>query len=61
VNELVEPVEDAKGFVYEKAPLLKYLKSKGGRCRSPIAETNHMISVKELRPAKHILASQHTA
>eukprot|EP00890_Picochlorum_soloecismus_P005823 jgi/Picsp_1/6241/NSC_03595-R1_protein len=56
--DLDEPVEDAKGFVYEKKPLVDYLRQAKGRRKSPIAETNHIVTVNELKPAKHVLAAQ---
>ena len=56
--DLEEPVQDAKGFVYEKKPLVDYLRQAKGRRKSPIAETNHIVTVNELKPAKHVVAAQ---
>jgi hypothetical protein len=58
---LKEPVEDSKGFVYEKSALIDYIRktSKGrGRVLAPIAEVNHYVSEKEIRPAQSILDAQ---
>lgn len=60
---LKEPVEDSKGFVYEKSALIDYIRktSRGrGPVRAPIAEVNHCITEKEIRPAKSILEAQRT-
>ena len=60
--DLKEPVEDAKGFVYEKEALEAYIKkqTKGrkGKILSPIAETNHYITLSELKPCSAILEAQ---
>lgn len=58
---LKEPVEDAKGFVYEKRALIDYIRktSRGrGRVQAPIAEVNHFITEKEIKPATSIIEAQ---
>ena len=57
--ELDEPVEDSKGFVYEKADIVNFMKGKSIQC--PVAGTNHMVSAAGLRPAKAIIRAQSRA
>lgn len=54
--DLEDPVEDANGFVYEKKPLMRYLR--GGSRESPFAETNHVVHARDIKPAAHILAAK---
>jgi len=59
--QLKEPVEDSKGFVYEKSALIDYIRTKSmgrGRVRAPIAEVNHYITAREIKPATSILQAQ---
>ena len=59
VMELEEAVEDLKGFVYEKADIVHFMKGKAIQC--PVSGTNHMISAAGLRPARAIIRAQSQA
>jgi len=58
VEAIEDPVEDEKGYVYEKAAIEQYVRSHTGRgrgdtCSCPHAGTSHQISMQSLRPAKN--------
>lgn len=51
VEEMEDPVEDARGFVYEREAIVQYIgKSKSTAC--PVAGTNHKVTVSELKPSR---------
>ena len=57
--ELEEPVEDLKGFVYEKADMVRFMKGRAIQC--PVSGTNHTVSAAGLRPARAILRAKSQA
>lgn len=51
VEEMDDPVEDERGFVYEREAIVQYIgKSKSKDC--PVAGTNHKVTVSELKPSR---------
>jgi len=52
VHKLEEPVRDKPGYVYEKAAVEGYIRSKGGSAQAPIGGAAHTIFIDELAPAK---------
>lgn len=61
VMQLKEPVEDPKGFVYERSALMDYFRKAPkvrGKVRAPMAEVNHYISAKDIKPAMSIIEAQ---
>ena len=54
LGDLVEPVQDAKGYVYERAAVVAYIRSKVvgslGQCPCPSAGTTHLLNEAELLP-----------
>jgi hypothetical protein len=64
--ELEDPVEDQMGFVYEKSAIVDAIrKANNPRSRnkltSPIAGTNHLIGMEDLKPSKAIKREQKKA
>lgn len=55
--ELEEPVQDSLGFVYEKAAILSYIKTKGknGAVDAPSSGVAHQIRAADLVPAKAVI------
>lgn len=58
--ELDEPVEDLKGFVYERADIVRFMKQQQS-ILCPVSGTNHSVSVGDLRPARAIMRAQSRA
>mmetsp|Transcript_138 Transcript_138/g.301 ORF Transcript_138/g.301 Transcript_138/m.301 type:complete len:250 (-) Transcript_138:266-1015(-) len=55
VMELVEPVEDKKGYIYEKEHILQMLRqARGQPIKCPEAGTSHMVTLAELRPSRRV-------
>lgn len=57
VFDLTEPVEDLKGFIYEKQAVLNYIRDKsrsGQTVACPISGARHTITQQGLRPATRI-------
>ena len=61
IMELDDPVRDKRGYVYEKAPLLEYIKRKGqynnGRAACPVAGAEHMLEKKDITSAHMLIAA----
>jgi hypothetical protein len=51
VERLNEPVEDAKGFIYEKKAIVEFIGRKSSR-ECPMAGTTHKVTVAELRESR---------
>mmetsp|Transcript_15231 Transcript_15231/g.42629 ORF Transcript_15231/g.42629 Transcript_15231/m.42629 type:complete len:242 (-) Transcript_15231:72-797(-) len=61
VMEMQEPVEDQKGYVYEKDHIINYIKSftrKGKLAMCPQAGTQHTLTESQLKPARAVLREQ---
>ena len=58
--ELDEPVEDRRGFVYEKADILRFI-GRQGTIQCPVSGTNHSVSADQLQPARAVLKMQKLA
>eukprot|EP00873_Tetraselmis_striata_P017555 jgi/Tetstr1/437819/TSEL_026459.t1 len=61
VLELLEPVEDQSGYVYEKQPIMAYIASKGRGGQpvpSPIAGASYFITAAQLKPARRVIRKQ---
>lgn len=57
VFELTEPVEDQKGFIYDKQAVLNYIREKGRNGNPvvcPISGARHTITQQSLRPSTRI-------
>lgn len=54
VDQLEEPVMDQKGYVYEKKLIEQFIRAKGGRVPCPQAGAGHVITLNDLKPARHI-------
>jgi len=54
VTELVDPVSDTKGYIYERKALLQYLQRSGRPCPRvcPIAGSQHIVAPDELQSAE---------
>jgi hypothetical protein len=59
--ELIHPVADSKGFVYEEEVIQAHLRETKGRRRCPVAGTSHDVILAELRPAGKVIAAQRKA
>lgn len=59
--DIVEPVQDAYGFVYEKVAVMGDLKKNNNRVRCAVAGTAHYVTAKELHPARAVLAEKKKA
>ena len=51
VERLNEPVEDAKGFIYERKAIVEFIGRKSSR-ECPMAGTKHKVTVAELRESR---------
>lgn len=56
--EIEEPVEDQKGYVYEKHDVVYYINSNGGSVKCPSSATQHMITIPELKRAHKLIRQQ---
>ena len=65
VLELDEPVEDRRGFVYEKADIERYIQQherrQGGPCPCPVSGTSHSVALADLRVARAVLRAKQRA
>ena len=60
--ELEDPVEDERGYVYEKAAILDHIRLKQpGQCVCPVSGTMHVITAEGLRPARALKQAQRRA
>lgn len=51
IEDLDDPVEDNRGFVYERAAIVQYIgRAKSKEC--PVAGTQHTVTVAELKPSR---------
>jgi hypothetical protein len=62
VDDLDEPVEDQKGYVYDKQGIYQYISSRGvpagsahAQVQCPVMGCNHMVSRATLKPCQRIL------
>ena len=62
IMELEEPVEDERGYVYEKAAILDHIRQQErrspGQCVCPVSGTTHIITAAGLRPARAVKQAQ---
>ena len=61
--ELEDPVEDERGYVYDKAAILDHIRRKeqespGSQCVCPVSGTTHIITSSGLRPARAVKQAQ---
>ncbi|KAL3150224.1 hypothetical protein ABBQ32_000083 [Trebouxia sp. C0010 RCD-2024] len=56
--EIEDPVEDAKGYVYERHDVVFYIKSNHGSVKCPSTATQHMITIPELKRAHKVIRQQ---
>jgi len=62
IMELEDPVEDERGYVYEKAAVQDYIRQKPpGHCQCPVSGTVHLITIEGLRPARVLKQAQRRA
>ena len=54
VYELIDPVEDQKGFIYDKAAVIKYIRDKRGNVACPISGAQHTITENGLKLSTRI-------
>lgn len=61
--DLQDPVQDKKGFVYERASILAYIRDKGrnGAVDSPQAGTSHKVAAADLQPATKVIRGKKRA
>jgi hypothetical protein len=59
--DILEPVEDGRGFVYEKEAVMNALKKNNNRIPCAVAGTAHFVTAKDLHPARAVLAEQKRA
>lgn len=61
-SELAEPVEDTKGYLYEKGAILNYIAHQGDRAigavRCPVAGTTHTVQRDALKLSSRVLHLQ---
>ena len=43
------------GYVYENAIILQYVRQKGGKAQCPQAGTSHIITMRDLQPARDVI------
>lgn len=56
IFELAEPVEDRRGFVYERAVIEAMLRSQPtNSAMCPVAGTNHTVQLTDLKTARKVL------
>lgn len=59
VMDLVDPVEDSKGYVYEKQAIMHLLqRSRNQSIECPEAGTQHLVRIQDLHPARKVLAAR---
>lgn len=59
--DIEEPVQDAKGFVYEKTAIVQYIRRAPGPSayiECPVYGANHKLAENDLKPAKRIIKAQ---
>eukprot|EP00740_Mantoniella_antarctica_P018412 CAMPEP_0198692904 /NCGR_PEP_ID=MMETSP1468-20131203/238122_1 /TAXON_ID=1461545 /ORGANISM="Mantoniella sp, Strain CCMP1436" /LENGTH=237 /DNA_ID=CAMNT_0044447165 /DNA_START=32 /DNA_END=742 /DNA_ORIENTATION=+ len=61
IDEIEEPVVDQKGYVYDKKAITQYINQKGGKAPCPQSGTSHVISIKDLKPARSVLTQRKRA
>jgi len=58
---LDEPVEDSKGFVYEKKDIVDFISRPTFNGLAPISGADHSLSLANLKPARKVLKAQRKA
>ena len=48
IADIEEPVQDQKGYVYDKMAIEQYIRKKGGSCPCPQSGTSHAVSYTHL-------------
>ena len=66
VFDLEDPTADVKGYVYERAAIVEYVRRQAGHgahaaAQCPAAGTNHAVRVAELRPARELIRAKKRA
>ena len=66
VFDLEDPTADVKGYVYERAAIVEYVRRQAGHgayaaAQCPAAGTNHAVRVAELRPAREVIRAKKRA
>ena len=66
VFDLEDPTADVKGYVYERAAIVEYVRRQAGHgahaaAQCPAAGTNHAVRVAELRPAREVFRAKKRA
>jgi len=66
VFDLEDPTADIKGYVYERAAIVEYVRRQAGHgayaaAQCPAAGTNHAVRVAELRPAREVIRAKKRA
>lgn len=54
LEDLNEPLEDSKGYVYEAAAIIDYIGRKTS-VQCPVAGTTHTVKRAELKPSRHVM------
>jgi hypothetical protein len=54
--ELSEPVQDDKGYVYEKSAVMRFIRQNKGRVQCPIPGTTHYVTEASLDECAHMLS-----
>lgn len=61
VIELKDPVEDEKGYIYERSAILAHIQQQGrgqGWCDAPFPGANHRVFAHTLKPSSKVLRQQ---
>mmetsp|Transcript_41659 Transcript_41659/g.50518 ORF Transcript_41659/g.50518 Transcript_41659/m.50518 type:complete len:243 (+) Transcript_41659:222-950(+) len=58
IHDMVEPVEDSKGYIYEKDIIVQWIKSKGGKAACPVVGTSHTVEEADLKPCHKLRRQQ---
>ncbi|GBF92693.1 hypothetical protein Rsub_05062 [Raphidocelis subcapitata] len=60
VLELADPVEDEKGYVYDRAAITAHIRQRGynGACDAPFPGVSHSVVLSRLKPAARVLRAQ---
>lgn len=61
ILELEDPVEDQKGYVYERENIENYIREGGGSTTCPAAATNHFVTMATLKKASKVIRLQKKA
>ena len=54
IEDIEQPVQDQKGYVYDKQSIEQYIRKKNGSCPCPQSGTSHVITLNDLRPARNV-------